>query len=190
MKLAIIEQNGQRLLTTKQIAEAYKTDVKAIQYNFRHNKEKYQNGKHYFELTGDDLRALKTRSEFHSSLKHAKRIYLWTEKGALLHAKSVNTDEAWQVYDWLVDFYFRAKRENAEPAKKEESRIDVTSNHAFQDKLKELDDYCITIRCLIKEFGAYLTPSKIAGMSYAIYHIGVMMTTEANGLEKIALGER
>lgn len=36
-------------------------------------------------------------------------IYLWTEKGALLHAKSLNTDKAWEVYDYLVDFYFRAK---------------------------------------------------------------------------------
>lgn len=30
-------------------------------------------------------------------------------KGALLHAKSLNTDKAWEVYDYLVDFYFRAK---------------------------------------------------------------------------------
>lgn len=30
-------------------------------------------------------------------------------KGALLHAKSLNTNKAWQVYDYLVDFYFRVK---------------------------------------------------------------------------------
>ena len=27
----------------------------------------------------------------------------------MLHAKSLKTDKAWEVYDYLVDFYFRAK---------------------------------------------------------------------------------
>ena len=48
-------------------------------------------------------------------MRHNK--YLWTEKGALLHAKSLNTDKAWEVYDYLVDFYFRAKEKR--PEKKE-----------------------------------------------------------------------
>lgn len=105
----VLEVQGKRVLTTKQIAEAYEADVKTIQYNFRYNKERYELGKHYIEITGDELRRLKTRNEFQSSLKYAKSLYLWTEKGALLHAKSLNTEKAWEVYDYLVDFYFRAK---------------------------------------------------------------------------------
>lgn len=189
MNLQVIEQNGQRLLTTKQIAEVYETDAKTVQYNFRYNKRKYQKGKHYVELTGEALKELKTRNEFQSSLKYAKQIYLWTERGALLHAKSINTDKAWEAYEWLVDFYFRARNEDAVPAKQEEMRIDIASNYAFQSKLKELDEYCITIRCIIKEFGAYSIPSKIAGMSYAIYRTGVTITNEAYDLKKLALGE-
>lgn len=111
----VIEVRGLRVLTTKQIAEAYKADVKTIQYNFRYNKDRYKEGKHYIEILGEELRRLKTRSEFHSSLKYAKSLYLWTEKGALLHAKSLNTDKAWEVYDYLVDFYFRAKEEEPAP---------------------------------------------------------------------------
>lgn len=107
--LQVVEVRGMRVLTTKQIAEAYGTDIKTIQYNFRYNKARYELGVHYIEIKGDELRRLKTTSEIHSSLKYAKRIYLWTEKGALLHAKSLNTDKAWEVYDYLVDFYFRAK---------------------------------------------------------------------------------
>lgn len=38
--------------------------------------------------------------------KKASKLYLWTEKGAFLHAKSLNTDTAWEVYDRLVDNYF------------------------------------------------------------------------------------
>ncbi len=185
MKLQVIEQSGQRLLTTKQIAEAYGTDVKTVQYNFRYNKRKYREGKHYIELTGDALKELKTRSEFQSSLKYVKRIYLWTEKGALLHAKSINTDKAWEVYDWLVDFYFRVKEESSLP--EEEVRLDVASNRAVQDKLKELDEYCITIRCLIKEYGARLTPSHISGKCYTLRYIGAMLNCEIGDLEKLSL---
>ena len=42
--------------------------------------------------------------------KKASKLYLWTEKGAFLHAKSLNTDTAWEVYDRLVDNYFNKKK--------------------------------------------------------------------------------
>lgn len=115
----VLQVKEMRVLTTKQLAEMYGTDPKTIQYNFRYNKSKYILGKHYIEVQGEELRRLKTRSEFHSSLKYAKSLYLWTEKGALLHAKSLNTDQAWKVYDYLVDFYFRAKENGSENLKKE-----------------------------------------------------------------------
>lgn len=38
-----------------------------------------------------------------------RHLYLWTERGALLHAKSINTDKAWDVYEQLLDVYFRTK---------------------------------------------------------------------------------
>lgn len=38
----VLEVQGKRVLTTKQIAEAYEADVKTIQYNFRYNKERYE----------------------------------------------------------------------------------------------------------------------------------------------------
>jgi len=30
--------------------------------------------------------------------------------GALYHAKSIGTDKAWEVYDMLVETYFRGKK--------------------------------------------------------------------------------
>ena len=118
----LVEVKGIRVLTTKQLAELYGTDTRTLQYNFRYNKERYILGKHYIEVNGDELRRLKTRSEIPSSFKYAKSLYLWTEKGALLHAKSLNTDKAWEVYDYLVDFYFRAKEKAVEPEKKEKAK--------------------------------------------------------------------
>ena len=106
-----LEVKGIRVLTTKQLSEMYETDIKTISYNFSYNKKKYTEGKHYIKLEGNELREFKANREIPDCHKFSAHLYLWTEKGALLHAKSLNTDKAWQVYDYLVDFYFREKRE-------------------------------------------------------------------------------
>ena len=124
-----IEIKGSKVLTTKQIAEAYGVTKEKIIYNFNYNKDKYILGKHYIEVFGEELRRLKRTCEIQVSFKYAKSLYLWTEKGALLHAKSLNTDKAWQVYDYLVDFYFRTKEENL-PEKKEVVPVQTTTEPA------------------------------------------------------------
>lgn len=106
-ELQITEFKNIRVLTTQQIAEAYGTDSKVISYNFNHNKERYVEGKHYIRLEGDDLKAFR---EIHDLPSNLNKLYLWTEKGAFLHAKSLNTDEAWAVYENLVDTYFNRKK--------------------------------------------------------------------------------
>lgn len=108
----VVEVKGIRVLTTRQIAESY--DVKEIQIsqNFKNNRQRFIEGKHYISLSGDELRAFKNQLEKIEVVKsRTSHLYLWTEKGALLHAKSLNTDKAWEVYDYLVNFYFRAKEE-------------------------------------------------------------------------------
>ena len=102
-ELQITEYKNIRVLTTQQIAEAYGTDSKTISYNFNHNKERYIDGKHVICLSGDELRAFR---EIHDLPNNLNKLYLWTEKGAFLHAKSLNTDTAWEVYDRLIDNYF------------------------------------------------------------------------------------
>lgn len=102
-ELQITVYKNIRVLTTQQIAEAYGTDSKTISYNFNHNKERYIDGKHFICLSGDELRAFR---EIHDLPNNLNKLYLWTEKGAFLHAKSLNTDVAWEVYDRLVDNYF------------------------------------------------------------------------------------
>lgn len=124
-----IEIKGSKVLTTKQIAEAYGVTKEKIIYNFNYNKDKYILGKHYIEVFGEELRRLKRTCEIQSTFKYAKSLYLWTEKGALLHAKSLNTDKAWQVYDYLVDFYFRTKEEDL-PEKKEVVPVQTTTEPA------------------------------------------------------------
>lgn len=135
--LFVIESRGQRVLTSAQIADCYNTTVDCIKQNFHANRSRYVEGKHYIALTGSELKEfknkvripyqvqnenknevriphsaeIKARYQFDTQFKYAKSLYLWTEKGALLHAKSLNTDKAWEVYEYLVDFYFRAKEQ-------------------------------------------------------------------------------
>lgn len=152
MNLEIVEAKGQRVLTTKQIAEAYGTTKDKVIYNFNYNKSKYILGKHYIEVSGAELKELKRTCENQISFKYAKNLYLWTEKGALLHAKSLNTDKAWEVYDWLVDFYFRVKEQHAASIKPVQSRpmvLDIPGNKSMQKKLSGIDDNCIAIKSLL-----------------------------------------
>lgn len=108
--LTPIEQCGQRVLTTAQLAEAYGTTTKTITDNFSNNKERYIEGKHYYRLKGDELRAFKNYTEnFGVVNKRTPCLYLWTERGTLLHAKSLNTDKAWETYDYLIEHYFRSR---------------------------------------------------------------------------------
>lgn len=105
--LTVIEQKGQRVLTTQQLSEAYGTESSKIHQNFNNNKDRYKEGKHYFLLQGDEIKTLRGNLENFEVAQNVNKLYLWTEKGTLLHAKSLNTDEAWDVYEKLVDDYFR-----------------------------------------------------------------------------------
>lgn len=113
-ELKVTEYKGQRVLTTQQIAEAYGTNTDTIKKNFNRNKERYVEGKHYICLKGDELRDFKTKGQI-VTLPNLNTLYLWTKRGAFLHAKSLNTDTAWEVYDRLVDNYFDNQEQSTNP---------------------------------------------------------------------------
>jgi len=123
-QLQPIVLNGQRVLTTSQLAEAYGTENERIQINFNRNKDRYKEGKHFHLLQGDELKNFKATYQIDNQLKYSTKLYLWTEKGAWLHAKSLNTDEAWDAYEKLVDEYYRIK-ENVVPLSKEQALVTV-----------------------------------------------------------------
>lgn len=108
-ELTIIEHKGIVVITTQQLAEKYETSTDIITKNFNRNKERYIEGKHYICLKGDELRDFKAKGQI-DLLPSVNTLYLWTEKGCLLHAKSIGTDKAWAVYDNLVETYFRVRQ--------------------------------------------------------------------------------
>lgn len=132
--LKVTEYHGIRVLTSAQVAQMYETDTKTISYNFSYNKRKYIEGKHYIKLEGTELKEFKASREIPDCHKFSAHLYLWTEKGALLHAKSLNTDKAWQAYDYLVDFYFRAREQ-----KREKEKNEVVPTTTSTEKIKEED---------------------------------------------------
>lgn len=109
-ELQITEYKNIRVLTTQQIAEAYGSDTRVISNNFNRNKERYIEGKHYICLEDGEKREFVDHHQIDDGSKKASKLYLWTEKGAFLHAKSLNTDVAWEVYDKLVDSYFEKSK--------------------------------------------------------------------------------
>ena len=106
-QLTVTEFKDIRVLTTQQLAEQYETTEKVISNNFNNNKERYQEGKHYIILQGEELKEYKSESLNLGIAQNVNKFYLWTEKGCFLHAKSLNTDKAWEVYDTLVETYFK-----------------------------------------------------------------------------------
>lgn len=116
--------NGKRVLTTAQIAGAYGTEPRIINNNFGRNISRYKAEKHYFLLEGTDLKEFKRNHQFDESLNRVNKLYLWTEKGAWLHAKSLNTDQAWDAYEMLVDEYYTIQ-ENVVPLSKDQALVTV-----------------------------------------------------------------
>ena len=135
--LKITEYKNIRVLTTQQIAEAYGTDSKVISNNFNRNRERYVEGKHFICLEGDELKVFKTNHHFDESSK-INKLYLWTQKGAFLHAKSLNTDKAWEVYDHLVDSYFE-KKQPLKLSTEEKIQILAQGNVELQEKVEAID---------------------------------------------------
>lgn len=144
-----VELKGIRVLTSKQLAECYETKTDIIKMNFSRNRNRFVDGKHYISLTGDDLKEFKKQvTKSYLVDGRASHLYLWTEKGALLHAKSLNTDKAWEVYDYLVDYYFRAEEQRKVPVTVETKPAPVQEKK--KQELPQMDNPIRILKVLLK----------------------------------------
>lgn len=144
-----IEYSNQRILTTKQIAEAYGTSVQILTNNFNRHKSRYTVGKHYYALEGDEKKQFLNLNPTGLGSKNAKTLYLWTQKGALLLAKLLGTDEAWEACEKLVDEYYRLATQEAQnqadsPLIGIANSLWVKRSQLFAEKNKIASDkYCV-----------------------------------------------
>ncbi len=200
----IIEAKGIRVLTTKQLAEAYDTTTDRIKQNFRENRKRFIDGKHYISLTGGELKAFKNQVEQGDDqvgknalvASRAAHLYLWTEKGALLHAKSLNTDKAWQVYDYLVDFYFRAKENKPEPqtrpvpAARPSIRqvVDVPENPAILNAIQKIKDDLTCMNVLLDNCKMYVSEDEYRERRKNAENVVPILITDWTNLQTLKPG--
>ena len=171
--LQVLEVKGQRVLTSRQIAKEYEVKEQQISQNFKNNKTKFIKGKHYILLLGEELKVFKNHFEKIEVVdKRAPHLYLWTEKGALLHAKSLNTDKAWEVYEYLLDFYFRAKETQQQQTPKGKQVVDIPTNEKAQSLIMELRKDIAGLDALISLYNRYQSEEDYAKIAYTVGQMG------------------
>ena len=111
------QYNNLFVITTEMLSMLYGADVKNIQNNYLRNEGRFVVGKHYFKLEGDELKEFKNKPSLRGLVANrAKHLILWTERGAARHAKMLETDQAWEVFEKLEDCYFSQKANSQEVA--------------------------------------------------------------------------
>ena len=125
---SVIQYKSLPVMTTEQMAGFYGTDPVNIRKNHMRNAERFIDGKHFFKVEGDELRTLKNSlSDFEVLSPNTRSLTLWTEKGAARHAKILDTDQAWDVYEQLEEVYFAVKGK---------SYLPVLPSYAIEDPIE------------------------------------------------------
>ncbi|EKH3942825.1 TPA: ORF6N domain-containing protein, partial [Escherichia coli] len=123
--LSPIAYNQIPVITTELLAQLYGTETVNIKMNFSRNSARFVQGKHFFKLEGNELREFKHRLSLSESVsrevtesysvkiaRNVRSLILWTERGAARHAKMLETDQAWEVFEKLEDCYFSQCEKN------------------------------------------------------------------------------
>ena len=125
------------VLTTEMLAQAYEVEAKQIRQNFANNKERFIEGKHFFSVSGQELKTfLLCVENFDSQISPKVRVLtLWTDRGCARHAKSLNTDTAWDMYELLEETFFAAAQREPAP---ETPEVPLSASH--RSELKAIVD--------------------------------------------------
>ncbi|EEZ2618276.1 TPA: phage antirepressor Ant [Escherichia coli] len=146
--LSPVTYNQIPVITTELLAHLYGTKIKNISDNFLNNTTRFMPGKHYFKIEKNELREFKNRPETIGLVgKNARSLILWTERGAARHAKMLETDQAWDVFEKLEDCYFSQCEKNTG---KQEKKLNGLSAKET-DSLVWLWDYANRSQALFRE---------------------------------------
>ena len=99
-QLPVLTYQEQRVVTTETLADGYGTTAIRIQQNHIRNSKRFIEGKHFYRLTGDELKSF--RLSFSESVnKQSTSLIFWTERGTTHHAKMLETDQAQDFFEKL-----------------------------------------------------------------------------------------
>ncbi|EES4788752.1 phage antirepressor Ant [Escherichia coli] len=165
--LSPITHNQIPVITTELLAQLYGTEPVRIRQNHHENKVRFVEGKHFFKVVGNDLKELRVALNYSQNLRvtlsnsqnlqpslrglqispKARSLILWTERGAARHAKMLETDQAWEVFEKLEDCYFSQCEKNT--GKQEKKTNELSAKEA--NSLVWLWDYANRSQALFRE---------------------------------------
>lgn len=153
--LVKINFKEERVLTTKQMSEVYETEENNIVKNFSNNKNRFEEGKHYHILTGEELREFKREvNDVHVVANNVNKLYLWTEKGANRMCKILDTDKAWEQFEILEDTYFNVKYKTFKPLSPTELlNLQLQVLKEQEEKINKVDEDLQNFKVDIPLFG-------------------------------------
>lgn len=109
VSMPLVLYRDQPVLTTGLLAEFYGTTPARIRSNFNYRRDKFVDGKHVFQIKGEELQRFKdcvrNSNAVGFSLNTAV-LTLYPSRGAARHAKMLDTDKAWDVFELLEENYF------------------------------------------------------------------------------------
>ncbi|MBR5186601.1 MAG: ORF6N domain-containing protein [Akkermansia sp.] len=172
LSLPQLAHRGVPVVLTSTLADAYEVKPINIQKNFTQNRDRFIEGKHYYTISGSDLKEFKNRLTESKSVqigKNARTLTLWTERGAARHAKMLNSDKAWDMFELLEETFFRvAEQRNSEEMSIEERRPlanlvgqwQAKSQMSFPDCWREL--HAVFDITTVSELPAFQLPAALA----------------------------
>ena len=107
--IPILEYKDQRVITLAMMDKLHHGPEGTAGRNFMENKNKLEEGKHYFRLSNQDIKEF---DEFHRTVisSNPQGVIVITERGYSMLVKSFTDEFAWEVQDQLVDGYFDSKK--------------------------------------------------------------------------------
>lgn len=175
-----ILHHGSPVITTELLASLYGAKPKLIRQNYQRNSTRFTEGKHYFKLVGAALKDFKNQTSLRGLVNISpttSQLLFWTERGAARHAKMLETDQAWEVFERLEDSYFSQRPQPAANAIPKNFREVV-------DTLNATPEFYIRV-----QNGKPITTSVDVADAFNITHDTVVMAIDTLHLPRAAAAQ-
>lgn len=142
-EIELKEYNGERVVTSWDIADLHEKDVKVVNQHFNRNITNLIENEDYYIISKEKF----LKSHFVTLKNHApnlKEVALFTESGYLLLVKGFTDERSWNIQRQLVKSYFKLKelKEKVEAGEIEIKKVnsEISSNNNQLEQLKSIEN--------------------------------------------------
>lgn len=104
------QYNNQPVATLGVLADYLGTSKNTLKSNLAKNPDKFIHGKHYFNISHDNLKGASSTLGQAFDYKGNTGLQVWTERGCARLSKLLRTDEAWDLWEKMEDSYFNSSK--------------------------------------------------------------------------------